>query len=96
MSYVGSIDLYDCNATKDIPLSSSERYSIHVISRIINSNQRHKKVAKTLPALSLAFFSSQSPFMIPRLLMYFNLVSPGLVWRAAQLMIFLNVALDLL
>ena len=64
------------------------------ISRIINSNQRHKKVAKTLPALSLAIFSSQSPFMIPRLLMYFNLVSPGLVWRAAQLMIFLNVALD--
>ena len=64
------------------------------ISRIINSNQRHKKVAKTLPALSLAFFSSQSPFMIPRLLMYFNLVSPGLVWRAAQLMMFLNVALE--
>ena len=64
------------------------------ISRIINSNQRHKKVVKTLPALSLAFFSSQFPFIIPRLLMYFNLVSPGLVWRAAQLMIFLNVALD--
>ena len=64
------------------------------ISRIINSNQRHKKVAKTLPALSLAFFSSQSPFMIPRLRMYFNLVSPGQVWRAAQLMMFLNVTLD--
>ena len=63
-------------------------------SHIINSNQRHKKVAKTLPALSLAFFSSQSPFMIHRLLMYFNLVSAGLVWGPAQLMIFLNVALD--
>ena len=32
--------------------------------------------------------------MIHRLLMYFNLVSAGLVWGAAQLMIFLNVALD--
>ncbi|XP_027057059.1 neuropeptide Y receptor type 1-like [Pocillopora damicornis] len=63
-------------------------------SHIINTNQRHKKVAKTLAALSLAFFSCQSPFMILRLLKCFNLVSPGLVWRAAQLMIFLNVALD--
>ena len=52
-------------------------------SHIINTNQRHKKVAKTLAALSLAFFSCQSPFMILRLLMCFNLVSPGLVWRAA-------------
>ena len=63
-------------------------------SHIINTNQRHKKVAKTLAALSLAFFSCQSPFMILRVLMYYNLVSPGLVWRAAQLMILLNVALD--
>ena len=54
-------------------------------SHIINTNQRHKKVAKTLAALSLAFFSCQSPFMILRLLMCFNLVSPGLVWRAAQI-----------
>ena len=54
-------------------------------SHIINSNQRHEKVAKTLAALSLAFFSCQSPFMILRSLMCFNLASPGLVWRAAQL-----------
>ena len=63
-------------------------------SHIMRSNQRHKKVAKTLAALSLAFFSCQSMFMILRPLMYFNLVSPGPVWRAAQLMVFLNVALD--
>ena len=63
-------------------------------SHIINTNQRHKKVAKTLAALSLAFFSCQSPFMILRLLIYSNLVSPSLVWSVTQLMIFLNVALD--
>ncbi|RMX57803.1 hypothetical protein pdam_00006765 [Pocillopora damicornis] len=63
-------------------------------SHIINTNQRHKKVAKTLAALSLAFFSCQSPFMIFRLLMYSNLVSPSLVWSVTQMMICLNVALD--
>ena len=62
-------------------------------SHIINSNQRHKKVAKTLAALSLAFFLCQSPFMILRSPMHFNFVSHGLVWRAAQPMKFFIIRL---
>ena len=65
-------------ATKDIPLPSSE-VSPMCNSHIINSNQRHKKVAKTLAALSLAFFLCQSPFMILRSPMHFNFVSHDLV-----------------
>ena len=63
-------------------------------SHIMKSNQRQKRVAKTLAVLSLAFFMCWSSFMILRTLMYFNLASHGLGWRAAQLMVFLNTALD--
>ena len=63
-------------------------------SHIMKSNQRQKRVAKTLVALSLAFVLCWTSFMILRTLMYFDLASPGLGWRAAQLMIFLNTALD--
>ena len=58
------------------------------------SNQRHRKVAKTLLALTIAFVLCWSPFMITRTLIYFHMASPGLVWRASQLLIFLNAALD--
>ena len=63
-------------------------------SFIEKSNQRHRKVAKTLVALTVAFVICWSPFMITRTLMYFHLASPGLVWRASQLLICLNAALD--
>ena len=46
---------------------------------------RHRKVAKTLAALTLAFIICWSPFMIVRTLMYFHLLSEGLVWRASRL-----------
>ena len=58
------------------------------------SNQRHRKAAKTLLALTIAFVSCWSPFMITRTLIYFHMASPGLVWRVCQLLIFLNAALD--
>ena len=58
------------------------------------SNRKHKKVAKTLAALTIAFVICWSPFMITRTLIYFHLASPGLVWRASQLLICLNAALD--
>ena len=58
------------------------------------SNQRHRKAAKTLAALTIAFVLCWSPFMITRTLIYFHMASPGLVWRASQLLIFLNAALD--
>lgn len=63
-------------------------------SFIQKSNQRHKKVAKTLAALTIAFVICWSPFMITRTLIYFHLASPNLVWRASQLLICLNAALD--
>lgn len=63
-------------------------------SYIARSNQRHKKVAKTLAALSVAFVLCWSPFMVIRTLIYFHLASPDLIWRAAQLLICLNAALD--
>jgi len=58
------------------------------------STQRHRKAAKTIAALTVAFVLCWSPFMITRTLIYFHMASPGLVWRASQLLIFLNAALD--
>ena len=55
---------------------------------------RHRKVAKTLTALTLAFIICWSPFMIVRTLMYFHLLSEGHVWRASQLLVMLNTVLD--
>ncbi|CAH3171623.1 unnamed protein product, partial [Porites evermanni] len=55
---------------------------------------RHRKVAKTLAALTLAFIICWSPFMIIRTLMYFHLLSEGHVWRASQLLVMLNTVLD--
>ena len=55
---------------------------------------RHRKVAKTLAALTLAFIICWSPFMIVRTLMYFHLLSEGHVWRASQLLVMLNTVLD--
>ena len=63
-------------------------------SFIQKTNQRHKKVAKTLVALTIAFAICWSPFMITRTLICFHLASPGLVWRSSQLLICLNAALD--
>ena len=61
---------------------------------IEKSHRRHNKVAKTLAALTTAFVICWSPFMITRTLIYFHLASPGIIWRASQLLIFLNAALD--
>ena len=55
---------------------------------------RHRKVAKTLTALTVAFIICWSPFMIVRTLMYFHLLSEGHVWRASQLLVMLNTVLD--
>jgi len=63
-------------------------------SFIEKSTQRHKKVAKTLIALTIAFAICWSPFMVTRTLINFHVASPGLVWRASQLLICLNAALD--
>ena len=58
------------------------------------SSNRHRKVAKTLAALTVAFTVCWAPFMIIRTLMYFHLTDGGYYWRASQLLIFLNTALD--
>ena len=63
-------------------------------SFIEKSTQRQKKVAKTLIAVTIAFAICWSPFMVTRTLIYFHAASPGLVWRASQLLISLNAALD--
>ena len=61
---------------------------------IERSNRRHRKVAKTLAALTAAFAICQSPFMVTRTLIYFHLAPYGFIWRGSQLLICLNVALD--
>ena len=58
------------------------------------SATRHKKVARTLTAITVAFGLCWSPFMVTRTLLFFHLLEPGLVWRASQLLICLNATLD--
>ncbi|XP_067035257.1 QRFP-like peptide receptor [Acropora muricata] len=54
----------------------------------------HRKVAKTLTALTVAFVICWSPFMIFRTLRYFHLWNEKHVWRTSQLLILMNTALD--
>ena len=58
------------------------------------SKLRHRKAAKPLVALTIAFVGCWSPFTITRILMYFQLIDGGYMWRASQLLIFVNTALD--
>ena len=58
------------------------------------AQRRHKKATKTLAALTIAFVMCWSPFMVNRMLIYFRLAPKGLIWRASQLLIFLNTGLD--
>ena len=55
---------------------------------------RHRKVAKTLAALTVAFIICWSPFIIVRTLIYFHMLGEGHVWRASQLLVMLNTVLD--
>lgn len=57
-------------------------------------SKRHLKVAKPLVALTIAFATCWSPFILVRALIYFHLTDGGYIWRATQLLIFLNSALD--
>lgn len=57
-------------------------------------SKRHHRVAKPLAALTVAFAICWAPFIIVRTLMYFHLMEGGYYWRASQLLIFLNTALD--
>ena len=57
-------------------------------------NQRHKKVATTLAALTTAFVICWSPFMVTRTLLYYHLASKDLIWTGSQLLICPNAALD--
>ncbi|XP_015753274.1 PREDICTED: substance-K receptor-like [Acropora digitifera] len=55
---------------------------------------RHRKVTKTLTALTLAFVICTSPYMIFRQLIYFHLSNERHIWRSAQLFVLANSALD--
>ncbi|XP_015771554.1 PREDICTED: neuropeptide S receptor-like [Acropora digitifera] len=55
---------------------------------------RHRKVAKTLTALTLAFVICWSPFVIFRMLKYFHLWHEKHFWRSSQLLTLVNSALD--
>ncbi|XP_078356968.1 QRFP-like peptide receptor [Oculina patagonica] len=57
-------------------------------------NRRHKKVAKTLAALTIAFVLCWSPFMIIRTLKYFKVSPSRFVWTSSQLLIVFNAAID--
>ena len=55
----------------------------------------HRKVAKTLTALTFAFVKCWSPFIVVRTLTYFDhLPGKGYVWRVSQTLILLNAAVD--
>lgn len=58
------------------------------------STDRHRKVAKILVALTVTFTICWAPFIIVRELIYFYLANEGYYWRACQLLVFLNAALD--
>ena len=58
------------------------------------STDRHRKVAKILAALTVTFTVCWAPFIIVRELIYFSLADEGYYWRACQLLVFLNTALD--
>ena len=60
----------------------------------VRTVQRHHKVAIILAALTVAFAICWSPFMVVRTLMYFHLTDDDYIWRASQLLILLNTALD--
>ena len=77
-----------------LTLRSSVRTFPSQNSFATSSTNRHRKVAKTLTALTLAFVICWSPFMIFRTLMYFYVSSEGHIWRASQLLILANTAID--
>ena len=77
-----------------LALRSSRRVFSSQNTFATSYTNRHRKVAKTLAALTLAFIICWSPFMIVRTLMYFHLLSEGHVWRASQLLVMLNTVLD--
>lgn len=62
---------------------------------VTGSRNRHRKVAKTLAAFSVAFAICWTPFIVFRTLVYFHLVD-GLryYWAACQILIFVNTVLD--
>ena len=61
---------------------------------VARSKLRHRKAAKPLVALTVAFVGCWLPFIITRMLIYFQLTDRGYIWRASQLLIFVNTALD--
>lgn len=77
-----------------LTLRSSVRKFPSQNSFATSSTNRHRQVAKTLTALTLAFVICWSPFMIFRTLMYFYVSSEGHIWRASQLLILANTAID--
>ncbi|XP_022789386.1 C-X-C chemokine receptor type 1-like [Stylophora pistillata] len=57
-------------------------------------SKRHLKAAKRLLALTTAFAACWSPFICVRGLIYIHLADDGYIWKASQLLIFLNTVLD--
>jgi len=55
---------------------------------------RHRKVAETLTALTVAFVICWSPFVIFRMLKYFHLWHEKHFWRSSQILTLVNSALD--
>ena len=58
------------------------------------ASKRHRKVAKTLFALTAAFIVCWAPYITIRAMVRFHLTDEGYFWRASQLLVFLNTALD--
>ncbi|XP_068743414.1 QRFP-like peptide receptor [Montipora capricornis] len=85
---------YMIYAQKSIFLTLSSRNLLTKNDFTTVSVHRHRKVAKTLAALSFAFTVCWAPFIIFRELIYFHIADEGYQWRACQLLIFLNTALD--
>ena len=62
---------------------------------VCSNRGMHRKVAKTLAALTFAFVICWSPFIVVRTLKYFDhLPGKGYVWRASQALLLLNTAVD--
>ena len=72
----------------------SDAFTTRNALETVRTVQRHHKVAIILAALTVAFAICWSPFMVVRTLRYFHLTDDDYIWRASQLLILLNTALD--
>lgn len=70
------------------------RYGVFNFRSKTTLQRRRRALIDVLAALTLAFVTCWSPFVVVRTLKYSSLTVEGYVWKASQLLILLNAALE--